>query len=155
MTPAWFPGELDSEMRGMEMVLIIRREQVEMFDTAAAVAFNAQIVSYLRSNHPETEVRLTTGTCFVQNIPEKQFQGLVNCGINRARKHNLEFASNQIAFVVLMFLVAPNFDKHPVIDSFFIEHSGIADYRFHRVWEDVSDSDWQIAKSIYDVEAWR
>lgn len=135
--------------------MIIRRERLAAFDAAAMAGFIGEIAAYLRSNHSAVEIRLPSGTQSVGTLPIDQLRELIENAIRRARRHNLEFASNQKAFVVLMFLVAPNFDRFPLIESMLRVHEGIADFRFHRVWEDVSESDWQDAKRNYDAVAWR
>jgi hypothetical protein len=134
--------------------MMIRPDQIAALDTALKARFIGQIASYLRANHPTAEIQLPGRAGSIASLREPYLRMLIANGIERACQHKLEFESNQMAFVVLMFLVAPNFDEYPPVARILKAHEQIADFRFHRVWEDLTDADWQNAKRNYHAAAW-
>ncbi|MGH9760485.1 MAG: hypothetical protein ACREDR_37500, partial [Blastocatellia bacterium] len=98
------------------MSLKIRPEQVDAFQEVADAAFVRRVVEHLRERHPSAIVRISSGTVKVEQIQDDVIRKMVESGVARARGYGMTWESSIASFVVLMFLTAPNFDKHPLIE---------------------------------------
>ena len=96
-------------------MLKIRREQFEVFQPVAEAAFVRRVVEHLRDNHADAVVQLPNEVILVKQIADERLRRLAKDAIARARGYGMDWESTVTAFVVLMFVAAPNFDEHPLI----------------------------------------
>lgn len=136
------------------MSLKIRPEQLEAFQPVADAAFVRRLVSHLRSNHEDSEVTIPSGRLKVAQVSDDVLRRMVESGIARARTYGMTWESSIASFVVLMFLTAPNFDKHPLIERGLRDEQVDANGRIENLWHRVSGQNWQAVESYYDVDAW-
>lgn len=122
----------------------IRAEQLEAFRPRADELLAARVVEHLRENHPEE----------VGRLPDDVLAEMVSNGLARARRYGLTLESSLTAFVVLMFVVAPNFDEHPLIRHVLTDESEPPDRRVDALAERISEANWEEAERRYDPGAW-
>ncbi|HLM02671.1 MAG TPA: hypothetical protein VK400_16575 [Pyrinomonadaceae bacterium] len=161
-------------------MLIVRPAQLEAFQPQADAAFETQVVQYLQEEHGEDIVRLPTGVLIieqpsaktlqekyeddfeqlpegmfiVEQLPDEILLGMVRSGIARARNYEMSWESSLTAFVVLMFVIAPNFDQHPNIQRVLKDTTIVPDERIDHLWERTSEEDWEKVAQHYDSSAW-
>ena len=135
-------------------VLSIRPEQMVPFEPVAEVGFVGRLAEYLRVNHIDVKVRLPSETLAVMHIRDDVLHLMIRNGIARARTYGLTFESALSAFVVLMFVAAPNFDIHPSIRQMLVDEKVSANERLQLLWQKTSEQDWEIVRQNYDPAAW-
>jgi len=135
-------------------MLIIRASQMEAFQPVADESFITRAVEYLLKNHGDVVVRLTEGLVIVNQINTDVLRRMVSEGISRGRQYGLAWESSLTAFVTLMFVTAPNFDEHPLIQRVLKDETVPADSRIDQLWDRTTDQNWHAAKQNYDVSAW-
>jgi hypothetical protein len=135
-------------------MLNIRSEQLEVFNPTAERAFQRRVVEYLRENHAGVAVQFPDGVTTVVKIPEDKLSEIVRIGLERARNYGMTWESSLCAFVVLMFVAAPNFDEHPLIERVLKDESVEPDSRIDQLWERTSEQNWEAVKQKYDAKTW-
>src|SRR5262249_29538881 len=136
-------------------MLKIRPEHMAVFHEAAEASFLRRVVQYLRERHSSVAVQLPSGITTVELIPEETLFELVENGIKRARRDGMSWESALSAFVVLMFVTAPNFDDHPLIRRVMKDDKIDANARIDHLWESTTEQNWEAVKQRYDTAAWR
>jgi hypothetical protein len=136
-------------------MLKIRPEQFAVFQPVAEQAFIRRVVEHLRQQHPEAVVQLAGEVLLIRQLGETQLRRLVGSGLARARALGMDWESSLMAFVVLMFVVAPNFDEHPLIQRVLKDERVAANARLGQLWERTSDENWEAARKNYDARAWQ
>lgn len=81
------------------------------------------------------------------DIEDAVIQARIRAGIRRARKHGLDTDGAAVAFVTLMFLVAPDFDRHPAIKQALANSALPADERIRTLFSATTEDDWAEATS--------
>ena len=135
-------------------MLKIRPEQFAVFQPVAERAFVRRVVEHLRENHAAVVVRFAGEVLLVRQIADEPFYALVRKAIQRARALGMDWESSITAFVVLMFVAAPNFDRHPLIQRVLKDERVPANSRIEQLWERTSEENWEAARKNYDVQAW-
>jgi hypothetical protein len=135
-------------------MLKIRPEQFAVFQPIAERAFVRRVVEHLRENHPDVVVQFPNQVMLVKQISDEQFYTLVRRGIARARTLDMDWESAITAFIVLLFVAAPNFDQHPLIQRVLKDERVSANLRIEQLWERTSEENWEAVRKNYDVKAW-
>lgn len=135
-------------------MLIIRQEQIEAFQPVAEAAFVRRVVEHLRADHADAVVQLPNEVILVKQISDERLYGIVKHAITRARDYGITWESSLTAFVVLMFVAAPNFDKHPLIERVLRDERVEANSRVDQLWERTSEENWEAVRKNYDPAAW-
>ena len=135
-------------------MLTIRREQFEAFRHVAESAFVRRVVEHLRENVADSVVQLPNEVILVKQISDERLRGMVRRGIARARDYGMDWESSVTAFVALMFVAAPNFDKHPLIERVLRDERVEANSRVDQLWERTSEDNWEAIRKNYDPTAW-
>jgi hypothetical protein len=136
-------------------MLTIRREQYEVFRPVAEEVFINEITDYLGRVHGERIVRLPDGALSVGAIPEDRLRNIVKGGVAKARAYDLTSKSALTAYVVLMFLAAPNFDEHPLIQHMLLDEAIEPNKRLDELWQRTVDQNWIAVKQSYDPAVWK
>ena len=134
--------------------MIIRSEQITVFQSAAEDEFESDLCSHLRENYAESLVRLPEEEYLVKDLPDETLHRLVGVGIGRARSYGLTFESSIAAYTALMFEAAPNFDKHRLSNLCLKDQNIDPNDRLDEILKAFSDKHWERIKSDYDVDAW-
>lgn len=135
-------------------MLSIRAEQMKPFRDAADAAFLRRVADYVRYEHAEHAVHLPGGSYTVEQLPDDLLLALVGRGVERARAYGMTWESSLTAFVVLTFVVAPNFDEHPLVRRVLGDEQTEPDLRIDGLNESVTDENWEAARQSYDAGAW-
>jgi hypothetical protein len=140
-------------------MLKVRHSQLKAFQPSAEAAFEHRVADYLRENHADGAVKLPADSGEVKEVEVKSLDDetllkMIRTGIARARSYGMTWESSLTAFVVIMFVIAPNFDEHPLMTHILKDGSIEPDERIDRLWEHTTDSNWEAAKRDYNVAAW-
>ena len=115
--------------------------------------FIDQIERFIREDYDDRTVRLPLSVSVVRDLPRAQLREMIDKGLRRAEARAVTDPHDQLAFVGMMFLKAPNFDDHLVMrDAIDAAQPGypmmksIIERADERVWRDVADD--------YDPAAW-
>jgi hypothetical protein len=135
-------------------MLTIRREQFSVFDQVTEAAFIRRVVEHLAEEHSDTLVKTSVAESTLRELPGADLHEMVRRGVERARAYGLTWESSLTSFVVLMFVVAPNFDEHPLIKRVLQDNNVEPDLRIDRLWELTSEENWEAAAAGYDAGAW-
>lgn len=91
------------------------------FQELAEHNFIDSVVNELLTGHAET----------VQNVTEHKLYKRVVYGIGRAREYGLTWENNIATYVILMFEIAPDFDRFPVLHKYLTDDSIPPDERMY------------------------
>lgn len=136
-------------------MLKIRSEQIRPFEAQAENAFIERVMEYLRKNHADTQVRLPKTQSLVSGLTDKVLRQMVIGGISQARNYGMSWKSTLISFVVLMFIVAPNFDEDERAENILKNGQIPADERVDKLLDELSDEDWESIAEKYNADAWQ
>lgn len=132
----------------------IRPEQLQVFEPVAKAAFARRVIDYVQDNYAGLIIQLPTGEFAVAQMADETLHQIVQNGIDRACGHGLSWESSLTAFVVLMFVVAPNFDEHPLFQLTLRDETVPPNARLGELMKRTTDKNWQAAKERYDASAW-
>ena len=126
-------------------MLIIRKEQMKVFQQQAERNFIDSVVKQLRSGHAAA----------VKDIPEDTLYRRVEYGIEQAReKYELTWQNNLVTFVILMFEIGPNFDRFPVFEKYLTDDSVPPDERIFVLLNKTTEADWENARQASSPDKW-
>jgi hypothetical protein len=134
--------------------MVIRAEQVAVFEKKAKTDFVTSLREYLRESHAEARVRLPSGVYSLKDIPEKVLTELVRRSIEKGKLYSLTWQSSLAAFVTLMFVAAPNYDADPLIQRTLTDPAIPANHRVQRVCQWATDQYWEQVRNSYNPAAW-
>ena len=137
-------------------MLKIRNEQSRPFQPQAEDAFVNRVMEYLRKNHHDTEVYLPESKNIkVADLSDALLREMVSGGVNRARVYEINWASNLISFVVLMFIAAPNFDEAEKVKEVLLDEKIEVEKRIDKLLARLTDHDWEKIAKTYSAKAWQ
>lgn len=116
-------------------MLIIRKEQMAVFQEQAEQDFILSVIKQLRNDHPDV----------VKDVPEDTLHKRVAYGVRRAREYGMTWKNNLTTFVTLMFNLSPNFNKHPVFQKYLTDEKVPPDDRLGILLKETREKDWQDA----------
>jgi hypothetical protein len=134
--------------------MVIREDQISLFDRTVKTAFIEQLAAYLRSRHGNTVVRLSDGELPVAALAGGTLETLVQTGIDRASAYGISWRSALASFVVTMFVVAPNFNEDTCVHRLLSDGDIEPDYRMDSVREHVTEGHWKVVRQTYDKDSW-
>jgi hypothetical protein len=135
-------------------MLKIRPEQLKVFQPVAEAAFEQRVVEYLRENHDDEVVILPAGEYQVKDLDDGTLLKMVRTGIARARSYGMTWESNLTTFAIVMVVVAPNFDDHPLIRRVLNDDRIEPDQRIEQLWRLTEEENWKTAEDSYEARAW-
>src|SRR5215831_1770471 len=137
------------------MSLKIRSEQIAAFQPVADAGFARRLTQYVRhAPHASVTVLIPSGATPVNMIPNAVLRRMVQTGIERGRGYGLSWESSLAAFVLIMFVAAPNFDQHPLIQRVLRDDDAPPDGRIESLWSRISNENWRAVEAYYDPRAW-
>jgi len=154
--------------------MIIRKEQLSVFQDAGDLHFIRRLMAALRENNGDALILIppTGSTAKIQQrtegtmemspiksmplarVPEDTLFELVKGGIAKARKYGFEDEHSLSAFVATMVEIAPNFDNHPLIQQMLKDENIPQLDRMDRLLDDTLPLTWELVAEDYDVTAW-
>src|SRR5262249_24020635 len=135
--------------------LRMRPEQMDVFRPVAEAAFVKRLADLLRARHGDAVVRRAEGTTPLKQLPDGVLRELVQRGIARAREYGLTWQSSLGGFVALRFVMAPNFDAHPLVRRVLRDGRIPADLRVDQLWRRTTRKTWEQVQERYDPRAWQ
>ena len=136
-------------------MLTIRREQFAVFKPIAEEVFITSVVDYIRKAHGVRTIELPDGAITIDAIADATLRTMVKGGIEQARRYDLTSKSAITSYVVLMFLTAPNFDHHPLIQHTLLDEGLDPNLRFDELWQRTVDQNWIAVRQSYDPSEWQ
>ena len=100
----------------------------------------SDITTHLREHHLNC----------VGGFPDAVLAELIEIGLVRARGHGFVQAEQLCVFVVLMFVVAPNFDQHPRISALLCDGTATRAQRWRGLCNSLPQWVWDEARAAYD-----
>lgn len=132
----------------------IRATQLAEFEAVAEFRFCDTVVDYISAHHGSIAVPLGKGEVQIERIPRPQIRAMVDAALKRGRGHGLASAAILTSFVVLAFLVAPDFDDHPDIRSALHDDLVPPDHCMRDIVESMTDGDWETIRAGSYVNDW-
>ena len=136
-------------------MLKIRQEQFDALKCQSEVAFVDRIIAFLLMRYPDLEVQIPTGQKTIEELDRETLRGMVQAGVARAREYAMTWETSLTSFVMLMFLIAPNFDEHLPIRLTLKNEKIDPEERIDRVCEQATVDTWEAARQAYDIKAWK
>lgn len=125
-------------------MLIIRDEQMKVFKQYAEQNFVNSVVKQLRVKHAKA----------VKDLPEDKLYKRVEYGIQRAREYGFTWKNNLIAFVILMFEIAPDFDSYPAFQRYLEDKNLLPYEKMDLLLSETTDVDWLNARELSETHHW-
>ncbi len=125
-------------------MFVIRNAQIEAMLAANEEPLVSSVIEYLERERP----------LLIGGIEETWLRQAVRSGLARARGHQLSKPWHLVAFVALMFDVAPNFDEQPDIAQRLDQPERSADARLKAIFDPALTDAWEEAEGNYDADAW-
>jgi hypothetical protein len=135
-------------------MLSIRKAQMDAFQVVAEKHLINQTIAFLRESYPEVIVRFPDGESVIKEIPDETLRQMVSRCMARAREYGMTWETSLASFVTIAFLVAPNFDDHPLLKRALLDESLTPDLRIEKLTRDATDKNWEAARQSYDPAAW-
>lgn len=163
-------------------MLRIRDKQIEAFASVAEDTFVRGVAEHLRDNYGKTIVRFPDNIITVSELTDEILHRLIRQSIARAREYGFTWESSITAFVAWRFVIAPNFDSHPLIrralessrtptdasaqDASSTEgvlsklpdsatSNDAEDARINSLRERTTEENWEAARLAYDAHDWQ
>jgi hypothetical protein len=95
-----------------------------------------------------------SGTFTIAQAPNDVVEELIRAGIRSARRYGLSWESSLAAFVVLMFVVSPNFDDCSSVRQVLLDPSKPPDCRLRELWDETTEDEWEQMRENYNPDAW-
>lgn len=126
-------------------MLLIRKEQMQIFGERADRLFVCSVAELLRSKHAD----------LVEDLTGDELTKRVAYGIRKAKRHGLTWQSNLSAFVILMFTVAPNFDELKLFNLYFSKQGIHPNLKMKKLLRNTTGPDWKQAKeTLTNTSEW-
>ena len=135
-------------------MLKIRSGQIEAFNPVAEADFVRRVAEHVRARHPRAAVRLPGRLTVAGRLEDATLLALVRGGVARARRYGVEAESALAAFVVTMFLTAPNFDEHPLIRRVLADDKITPDRKIDQLLQSITARNLKVVKDTYNPAAW-
>lgn len=124
------------------MSLIIRDEQVAVFEEVLRNDFIEKLAAELRANYAED----------VEPYTDEELHDAISKGIDRAEDYDLEGDADVGAFVKLMFTTGWFFDRYPLFQEILTNELNLPEEKMPFIFEGATDEDWEAAAALSDEE---
>lgn len=143
-------------------MLTIRDKQKKAFQPVSEAIFLNKLQELLLQHFSEVIIYLPNTEMKISDIPKKSLRELIKKGVKKARHYNLKMESSIGNFVVLMFVIAPNFDEYPTIQNLLInkmsdlDNQSISsnDNRITIINNRITEKEWFEARRAYNKNYW-
>ncbi len=110
----------------------IREEQIDEFRRQSEEEFVENVASDLRENQPDK----------VADIDEQELRRRVRFGLEKAQKYGMTGQYPIAMFIELMFMVAPDFDEYPLVNSILKDNQIPPNDRVDRAVAEMNEQRW-------------
>jgi hypothetical protein len=135
-------------------MLRIRPAQRNVFQSVFDADFVRRVARHLREHRPDVLVRFPDARRRIKNLPDATLERLIALSLSRARSYGMKLEAGIASFISLMFVIAPNFDDHPLIKFVMTNRNVPPDERVDELIEQLADETWAEAAKLYDPGAW-
>jgi hypothetical protein len=112
------------------------------------------MAKYLLSEYSDVGVEFPRYSSPLGEVPVEVLEEMIHNGIARARRYQVTWESTLTSFVSIMFVVAPNFDEHPLIRRVLNDNNISPDLRVDMLFERTEEENWDEAEAQYDPQTW-
>lgn len=133
-------------------MLIISERQFDAFQAQADALFAHELAIYLKDEYNDLEIDIGDGAVELGDLPDEVLLRLVGTGQKRALSYGIDWESSMASFIVLMFIIAPNFDQHAAAQRVF--RSVAPNAALDIFAENTSDEVWDEIERAYSPQAW-
>ncbi len=99
--------------------MIVRREQLDEIFSAQQAEFDRKLCNYFRTDHPEATAHYT----------DDQLLSTISAARERAASWGIETGEGIKKFILMVVLISPTFDEHPVVKRYLKEPDLDPDYK--------------------------
>ncbi len=124
--------------------LVVRPEQMRVFERAEEDRFCRRAAAHIRSEHPLA----------VAHLSDAELLRRVDLGYERARRYRFTTQATFLGYLVLMFIVGAQFDTHPSIQEILNQDWIPPDSRFAYLADAISSEEWEEARALGDGSFW-
>jgi hypothetical protein len=124
---------------------VLRTKQITKFEQELSRDPALRIELFLQDNHADKW----------ESIEPKERKLRVRAGMLRAERHGLTHPNDVLAYVMLMFEVAPDFDQRPRIRQLLEWSAQFTQGRITAVMDHTTPDDWVEAREKTHPEAWK
>ena len=126
-------------------MLTIKQDQMDVFQQHMEQNFVRLLAQELRQEHPDE----------VAALDDKELYRRITIGIQRAARYGLEDEYSLETFTTLMFVAAPNFDRHALFQEVLSAPDLPPERRLEYAMEISMDEDWQQIEDNRDDSIWQ
>lgn len=119
-------------------MLVIRHEQFAALAQARQEPLVNGLCQEIRSRYSQR----------VGWLSDQALRRRIHDGLRRADNHGLHASDHKIRFVLLMFAVAPHFDRHPAFATILADRALPADARMRSLLRNATREDWRQAARL-------
>jgi hypothetical protein len=123
-------------------LLRIRKEQMDVFQSASEAELCAAVADWLRGRAPEE----------LASTSDEALLGRVGWGIRRARHWQIEDERSIAIFVSLLFRIGPHFDRHPEVVRYLEEPTRTPEERLAHLVQNFEA--WSAVRDQAPPNAW-
>lgn len=124
------------------MSLVIRDEQVAVFEEALRNDFIERLAAELKANYAED----------VEPYTDEELYEVIDRGIDRAEDYGLEGDADISAFIKLLFTIGWYFDRYPMFQEILTNEANLPEEKMPFIFEGATDEDWEKAAALSDEE---
>jgi hypothetical protein len=132
----------------------IRREQLAAFEVNRQRGFERQVAEYIRAEHGGLAVTTSSGPVAVSELSTDALISMVRYSIAKARAYSITWESGMAAFAVLLFILGPKFDEHPLIRRELTDAAVPVNSMVDHLCCAIPTEVWDEVKATYSLEAW-
>lgn len=124
------------------------------FQVVADAAFMARVADFLRLSLAATTVRLPVGEAVLGELDDVSLRQMIAASVERARGYGLKSEAALASFAAIAFLIAPNFDEHPLLRRTLVNSEIDPDKRLAELAANATEENWRAARAAARSEAW-
>lgn len=126
-------------------MLVIRPAQMEAFTEARLRDLRVRIAWHIRRAHPDA----------IRGLGDEELERRVRLGCRRAARWKFQRESSIATFVTLMFIVAPDFDRHAPVRRILEDQRLPIDQRPLLLAHEVTARQWEEMRAAAPESAWQ
>src|SRR5262249_3536980 len=127
-----------------EAEMIMRGDQIKVFESNAENEFVNRLIHYLQQKHPAR----------IEDLDDENRHRRVCAAIAKARANGFTWESSIAGFVALMFELTPEFDRHPAFHAALEKRHADENERIRAIYRTVTDKDWEEARALSGPDSW-
>jgi hypothetical protein len=135
--------------------MVIRGEQMKLFQAESKTRFITQLQAHLRSRYPGVSILTAKGPVPLIELADAALETMVRSGVARAKTYGLTWQSSLAGFTVLMFLYGPEFDRNPLVQRELTDPTVPDEARVDHLCKVIPDTAWDDIRGARQPDGWR